>query len=129
MNTISFLTIPAAVLPDQEILVFNERRHNYAALTDLVSRVSTVFKQIGLRQGDVVAALDTNSDLYVAAYYAAAKAGLTFLPINYRAKALELQYMLNTAKAKVLLVGDRYLDQVTHLRSELTTIKEYLVAR
>ena len=65
-------------------------------------------------------------DLYVAAYYAAAKAGLTFLPINYRAKALELQYMLNTAKAKVLLVGDRYLDQVTHLRSELTTIKEYL---
>ena len=126
MNTISFLTIPAAVLPDQEILVFSERRHNYAALTDLVSRVSTVFKQIGLRQGDVVAALDTNSDLYVAAYYAAAKAGLTFLPINYRAKALELQYMLNTAKAKVLLVGDRYLDQVMHLRSELTTIKEYL---
>ncbi|HKD68914.1 MAG TPA: AMP-binding protein [Candidatus Binataceae bacterium] len=126
MNTISFLTIPAAVLPDQEILVFAEQRHSYAALADLTSRVSTVFKQAGLRPNDVVAALDTNSDLYVAAYYAAAKSGLTFLPLNYRAKALELQYMINTAKAKVLLVGDRYADLVMRLRSELTTIREYL---
>ncbi len=126
MNTISFLTIPAAVLPDQEILVFNEQRHDYAALTDLVSRISTVFKQVGLQPNDVVAALDTNSDLYVASYYAAAKAGLTFLPINYRAKTLELEYMINTAKAKVLLVGDRYLDQIMRMRSDLTTIKEYL---
>jgi acyl-CoA synthetase (AMP-forming)/AMP-acid ligase II len=126
VNTISFLTIPAAVLPDQEILVFAEQRHSYAALADLTSRVSTVFKQAGLRPNDVVAALDTNSDLYVAAYYAAAKSGLTFLPLNYRAKALELQYMINTAKAKVLLVGDRYADLVIRLRSELTTIREYL---
>jgi len=114
------------VLPDQEILVFAEQRHSYAALADLTSRVSTVFKQAGLRPNDVVAALDTNSDLYVAAYYAAAKSGLTFLPLNYRAKALELQYMINTAKAKVLLVGDRYADLVMRLRSELTTIREYL---
>jgi hypothetical protein len=41
VNTISFLTIPAAVLPDQEILVFDQQRHTYAALADLTSRVST----------------------------------------------------------------------------------------
>ena len=46
--------------------------------------------------------------LYVAGYYAAAKAGLTFLPLNYRAKEAELEYMINTAETKVLLVGDRY---------------------
>ncbi len=126
MNTISFLTIPAAVLPDQEILVFGERRHNYGALANLTSRIATVFKQTGLQPNDVVAALDTNSDLYVASYYAAAKCGLTFLPLNYRAKALELEYMINTAKAKVLLVGDRYLELIARLRSSLTTIKEFL---
>jgi acyl-CoA synthetase (AMP-forming)/AMP-acid ligase II len=126
VNTISFLTIPAAVLPDQEILVFGEQRHTYAGLADLTSRISTVFKQTGLKPNDVVAALDTNSDLYVASYYAAAKCGVTFLPINYRAKALELEYMINTAKTKLLLVGDRYLDLIMRLRSDLTTIKEYL---
>jgi acyl-CoA synthetase (AMP-forming)/AMP-acid ligase II len=126
VNTISFLTIPAAVLPEQEILVFDERRYNYAGLADLTSRVSAVFRQAGLEQNDIVAALDTNSDLYVAAYYAAAKSGLTFLPLNYRAKELELTYMINTAKAKVLLVGDRYLDLIMRLRPELTTVREYL---
>ena len=60
----------------------------------------------------MVAALDTNSDNYIAGYYAAAKAGLTWLPLNYRAKDAELEYMINTAGAKVLLVGDRYLDLV-----------------
>ena len=65
----------------------------------------------------MVAALDTNSDHYVAGYYAAAKAGLTLLPLNYRAKDAELEYMINTAEAKVLLVGDRYLDLVGRIRA------------
>ena len=74
--------------------------------------LSSAFKTLGLKPRDVVAALDTNSDNYIAGYYAAAKAGLTWLPLNYRAKDAELEYMINTAGAKVLLVGDRYLDLV-----------------
>ena len=66
---------------------------------------SSAFKTLGLKPRDVVAALDTNSDNYIAGYYAAAKAGLTWLPLNYRAKDAELEYMINTAGAKVLLAA------------------------
>src|SRR5271170_6092115 len=104
------------MMPDQEILVYGDRRLTYAALNDLVSRLCTVFKQNGLKPREVIAALDTNSELYVASYYAAAKAGLTFLPLNYRAKENELEYMINTAEAKTLLVGDRYMDLVKRMR-------------
>ena len=97
-------------MPDQQAVVFGEQRLTYAQLNELISRLSAVFKSRGLKPHEVVAALDTNSDLYVASYYAAAKAGLTFLPLNYRAKEPELEYMINTAGAKVILVGDRYLD-------------------
>jgi acyl-CoA synthetase (AMP-forming)/AMP-acid ligase II len=119
VNTVNFVTIPASIVPDQEILVFGGRRVNYAQFADQVSRFCAVFKQLGLRHRDVLAVLDTNSDLYIASYYAAAKAGLTFLPLNYRAKEAELEYMINTADAKVLLVGDRYLDLVNRIRSKL----------
>ncbi len=115
MNTVNFLSIPGSIVPDQEVLVFDSERLTYAALNDLVARLSGVFKGLGLAQRDVVAALDTNSHLYVGAYYASSKAGLTFLPLNYRAKEAELEYMINTAKAKVLLVGDRYLDLINQL--------------
>jgi acyl-CoA synthetase (AMP-forming)/AMP-acid ligase II len=123
VNTVNFVTIPSSIVPDQEILVFGGRRLNYAQFADQVCRFCAVFKQLGLRHRDVLAVLDTNSDLYIASYHAAAKAGLTFLPLNYRAKEAELEYMINTADAKVLLVGDRYLDLVTRIRSKLKPSK------
>ena len=123
MNTVNFVTIPASIVPDQEILVFGARRLTYADLNDQVARLCAVFKQLGLAHNDVVAVLDTNSDLYIECYYAAAKAGLTFLPLNYRAKDAELEYMINTAQAKVLLAGDRYIELITRIQPRLKASK------
>jgi acyl-CoA synthetase (AMP-forming)/AMP-acid ligase II len=121
VNTVNFISIPASIVPDQEALVFGEHRLAYAQLNEMVGRMSSVFKGLGLKQRDVIAALDTNSDRYIAAYYAASKAGLTWLPLNYRAKDAELEYMINTAGAKVLLVGDRYLDLIGRVAPKLKT--------
>jgi acyl-CoA synthetase (AMP-forming)/AMP-acid ligase II len=122
VNTVNFISIPGSIVPDQEVLVFGETRLTYAALNELVGRIAGVFKKLGLRQRDVVAMLDTNSHLYVACYYAAAKAGLTFLPLNYRAKEAELEYMINTAETKLLLVGDRYLDLIKRIHTQLNNL-------
>jgi len=129
VNTVGFLSIPAGLFPDQEILVFGRRRYTYAQLAELSARICTVFANLGLERheqaaggADVVAVLDTNSDLYLAAYYAAARAGLTFLPLNYRAKAPELEYMLATACARVLLVGERYRPTLAQLRDRLPAL-------
>jgi acyl-CoA synthetase (AMP-forming)/AMP-acid ligase II len=119
LNTVNFLTIPSSIVPDQEILVFGKQRLNYAQLADQVARLAAVFKQAGLKSRDVVATLDTNSDYYVESYYAAAKAGLTFLPLNYRAKENELEYMINAAETRLLLVGSRYLDLIERMRPRL----------
>jgi acyl-CoA synthetase (AMP-forming)/AMP-acid ligase II len=125
VNTVNFVSIPASIVPDQEAVIFGERRLTYAQLNDLISRLAAVFKSRGLKSSDVVAALDTNSDMYLAAYYAAAKAGLTFLPLNYRAKEPELEYMISTAGAKTMLVGDRYLELVGRIRTKLK-VADYL---
>ncbi|MGH7932003.1 MAG: class I adenylate-forming enzyme family protein [Candidatus Binataceae bacterium] len=123
MNTVNFIAIPGSIVPDQEVLIFGDHRLTYAALNDLVARLTAVFRGLGLMQRDVVAMLDTNSHLYVASYYAAAKAGLTFLPLNYRAKDAELEYMINTAETKVLLVGDRYTELVNRILPKLKLAK------
>ncbi len=122
MNTVNFISIPGSIVPDQEVLVFGQNRLTYAELNELVARLASVFKKLGLKQRDVVAILDTNSHLYVACYYAAAKAGLTFLPLNYRAKEGELEYMINTAETKLLIVGDRYVDLVNRIHTQLNNV-------
>ena len=115
MNTANFVGIPAQMFPDQEILVFEDRRLTYGQLWESVRRLGNVLRQLGVQPGDRVGALQTNSDHYIAAYYAAAATGAVFVPLNYRAKPPELEYMIETAAIKVLLVGGRYASVVGEL--------------
>ena len=126
MNTSNFVSIPAQMFPDQEILVFENRRWTYGQLWEGIQHLANGFRGIGVQPGDRIAALQTNSDLYVAAYFAAAAIGAVFVPLNYRAKLPELEYMINTADTKVLLVGDRYVGPVGELRPRLPSVQTYV---
>ena len=122
MNTANFVGLPAQMFPDQEILVFGDRRYTYGQLWEMVQRLGNALRGLGVKTGDRVGALQTNSDHYIAAYYATAAIGAVFVPLNYRAKPPELEYMINTAGIGVLLVGARYVPVITTLRPALTTV-------
>ncbi|MGH7292075.1 MAG: AMP-binding protein, partial [Myxococcota bacterium] len=126
MNTSNFVGIPAQIFPDQEILVFQNHRFTYGQLWENVCRLGNALRRLGVQPGDRVGALQTNSHHYIAAYYAAAATGAVFVPLNYRAKPPELEYMINTAAIKVLLVGSRYVPVVGELRGALGTVGTYV---
>ncbi len=126
MNTANFLSIPAAIFPDQEILVFEGARFTYGETLARVRRLAAALADLGLGRGDRIAALDTNSHHYLEAYYAAATLGATFVPLNYRAKLPELRHMLHTAAARAVIVGERYGATLAGLRSELPHIEHVI---
>ena len=123
MNTVSFLTIPAGIVPEQEAMVFEGQRFTYAEVQTRVRRLAGALARLGVGRGTRVAALHTNSHRYVEAYYATAMLGGLFVPVNYRAKRPELEYMLGAAAARVLLVGQRYLEHVDAMRGALRDLK------
>jgi acyl-CoA synthetase (AMP-forming)/AMP-acid ligase II len=126
MNTANFVSIPAQIFPDQEILVFEEQRWTYGQLWERVQRIGNALRGIGVAPGDTVAVLQTNSGDYVASYFATALVGAISVPVNYRAKLPELEHMIATARTKVLLAGDRYIPVIEALRSKLTTVQAYV---
>ncbi|HWO94509.1 MAG TPA: long-chain-fatty-acid--CoA ligase [Dehalococcoidia bacterium] len=126
MNTVEFLTLSAAVVPDRVALACDDRTVTFEELAQRVTRLANVFQGLGVREGDAVAMMAMNSPEYVQAYYATAKVGGVFVPLNYRAKQEELVYMINTSDAKVLLVGERYLPLVASIRDKLTTVEHYI---
>jgi acyl-CoA synthetase (AMP-forming)/AMP-acid ligase II len=126
MNTANFVGLPAQMFPDQEILVFGERRLTYGELWEQVRRLGNALRALGVRRGDRVGVLQTNSEQYVTAYYATAAIGAVFVPLNYRAKPPELEYMIETAGIAVLLVGGRYLALIEELRPCLSTVRTFL---
>jgi len=123
MNTLSFLSIPAGIVPDQEAIISEEQRFTYADVLRRVHRLGGALASLGARRGTRVAALHTNSHRYVEAYYATAMLGGIFVPMNYRAKGPELEYMLAAAEAQILLVGERYFDGVCAVHPRVPTLR------
>ena len=102
MNTANFLSIPASMFGDQEILVYGDARLTYADALSRVRRLGSALASRGVGRGKSVAVLATNSHRYVECYYASATAGATFVPLNYRAKLHELEHMIGKAEPSVL---------------------------
>jgi acyl-CoA synthetase (AMP-forming)/AMP-acid ligase II len=123
VNTISFLSIPASIVPDQEALVFEGARFTYAETLARVRRLAAALAARGVGRGTRVAALHTNSHRYVEAYYATAMLGGVFVPLNYRAKQPELAHMLEMGEVRVLLVGERYVPAMEVLDPRLRTLE------
>src|SRR5215470_17827219 len=123
MNTVSFLAIPAGIVPDQEAIVSGPDRFTYADTFARVRKLAGALERLGVGRGTRVAALNTNSHRYVEAYYATAMLGGVFVPVNYRAKRPELEHMLRSSEAQVLFVGERYVGEVEALRGALPKLR------
>ncbi len=127
MNVANFLSIPASLFPDQEILVCDGVRQTYGQSVERVRRLATALHGLGCGVGDRIAVLQTNCHRYVEAFYATATIGGVLVPLNYRAQLAELEHMLSAGGVTTLLFGERYRDRVEELRPRLPAIQSYIM--
>ena len=126
MNTTEFLVIAAAIVPEREAIVFDDRRITFEALQDRVNRLANALSGLGVGPGDRVATLQVNTNQQVEVYFAAAALDAVYVPLNFRARAAELTYMLNDSGARVLLAGSRYAGHVRSFASDLDTVESFV---
>ena len=123
MNTTDFLTISTAICPDRDAIVFEGERLTYTQISQRVNKLASALVKLGIKRGDRVALLQVNCPACLETYFAVAKMGAIYVPLNFRAKEDELSYMLEHSEAQVLLIGQRYLDMVRAILSKLPKIK------
>lgn len=109
--------------PDRPALIDGDVRLTYRALGERVNRLANALCGMGLERGDRVAILDWNSHRYAEAYYACAVAGLTFLPLNSRLAAPELEYIFNDSDARAVLLSAPFLDVFEDVRSKAPSLE------
>jgi acyl-CoA synthetase (AMP-forming)/AMP-acid ligase II len=126
MNTTDFLNISNAICPGRDCIVFEEKRWTYGQANERVNKLANALTKLGVERGDRIGMLHVNCNQYIEAYYASAKLGGIFVPLNFRAKTDELSYMIANAEAKIIFVGSRYLDMVRAMLPQLPTVKEYI---
>jgi len=123
MNTTDFLNIATAICPDREMMVFHDKRWTFEKTNDRVNRLANALIGLGIEKGDRVGILQVNCYQYVETYFALAKIGAILVPLNFRAKADELSYMLANAETKLLFVGARYLDMMAKMLAQLPSVE------
>jgi acyl-CoA synthetase (AMP-forming)/AMP-acid ligase II len=126
MNTTDFLSIASAICPDRNAMIFEGKRYTYTMFSERVNKMSNVLRNLGVEKGDRVAMFQVNCPECLETYFATAKLGVIYVPLNFRAKSNELEYMLEHSEAKVLLLGNRYVDMVKELKPSLTKTKHFI---
>ncbi|MGM3216503.1 class I adenylate-forming enzyme family protein [Pseudomonas sp. PhalM4] len=83
-------------------LVHDDRVITYANLIQQIDLVASYLHGLGLRQGETIAAFSQNRPEFAIYFYAAAKLGLVFVPLNFNLTETEITYVLQHCEAKYL---------------------------
>lgn len=95
-----------------------EERYTWGALDDKTSQVAHVLSQHGVKKGDVVALIGTNSPLYLAIIFGANRLGATAALINSNLEGHPLSHAVRASGAKVAIVEQKHVEAV-HARVDL----------
>ncbi|MFC2046756.1 class I adenylate-forming enzyme family protein [Chloroflexota bacterium] len=126
MNTTDFLNIATAICPDKTAITFEGKRYTFSQLNERVNKLSKALSNLGVNKDDRVALLQVNCNQCVETYFAVAKLGAIYVPLNFRAKGDELTYMLNSSETNTLVFGERYVDLVNSISPKLTSVSHFI---
>ena len=115
-----WIELRAAIAPDAPALAFEGESESYAMLAARVAATAaTLAREFRVRPGDRVAALMRNRPEFLALFFACARLGAIFQPLNWRLAPPELAFQLGHAGAAVLIVEGAFLDAAAALRDRL----------
>ena len=96
--------------PEKTALIFKDKRITYRELNERVNALANRLLDMGGEKGDRVAVLLHNCVEYIEAYFACAKSGLVFVPINNLLKQGELKQIIQYIEPRFLLMDSDFED-------------------
>ncbi len=126
MRLHDYLDYHAREHPNADFAVLGDRHMTYGEAVAEVNRLANAFVSAGLQIGDRVALLSKNSIEYALLYYAASKAGVVPVPLNYRLAPPEWAYIINDAQATMLITSAEYVGALAEIRGDLNTVGRFV---
>lgn len=104
--------VHAQITPDKPACIFANTQEvlSYAKMNALANQCAHLFRNHGLKRGDVVSILLENSiDIFTVAW-GAQRSGLYLTAISCKTSAQDLAYILQNSETKILIVSDCLVD-------------------
>jgi fatty-acyl-CoA synthase len=103
----------------KDAAVFEGRRVSYGGLNENINRLANALKErFGLKSGDRIGCLLTNSIAYYEIAFACAKIGARLVPFNIRLTGREIAYIAKDCAPRVIFTEDLFLPILESARGE-----------
>ena len=103
LTPLSFLRRAAAAFPDRTAWLHGARRADYAAFYARCRRLASALAKRGMGRGDTVAIMAPNTPAMLEAHHGVPMCGAVLNALNFRLDAASIAFILDHAKARVLL--------------------------
>ena len=113
------LRLNAKYYPDKRAVVDSPKELTWRELNERANRFSNALVGLGCRKGDRIAILAYNSIEYLESIFACAKAGLIYVPLNFRLSLEELVHILNDSTPTTLIFGNEFSNIASGFKPDL----------
>jgi len=117
--TVKDLLRARAALGEKLFAIVADERLTYAGANDVANRIASSLHTLGVEKGDVVATYMQNSVDHICTWFACAKLGAVWAPLNIALVNLDLAYTIQNAAPRVLVVDDELLPNLLAIHDRL----------
>jgi len=126
-NLAHALDIVAEIRADEDCLIQGDRRLTWKQVERRARNLSAWMSECGAGQQGKVAIYTYNHPAYMESIYAAFKASLIPVNVNYRYQTDELRYLLDNADAEVVVVHEEFAPLLAKVLPDLPQVVGVLV--
>lgn len=126
MRLHDFLEYRAMKQPESAFVEFGEQRMSYAEADAAANRFANALVAAGLAPGDRFSFLSKNCVEYALMYFAASKAGVVPVPLNYRLAAPEWVYIVNDSESRLVFARGEFVAAIASARGDLPKVERWI---
>ncbi len=123
MLTGDMLHRSAALFPKKAALIYGEYELTYQAFNNRVNCLASSILKLGFKKGDRLAVFLPNCIAYFEIYFAAAKIGGIFVPINNTLKKAELQWIVDYVNPRYFFFDSEYIALIESIEMDSAGIE------
>lgn len=121
------LSRQSSKFPERECIVFEEKRFTYSQFNRRVNRLAHALTGRGIGKRDKVGILSANCSELMESYFAVCRIGAICVPLNFRLVCPEIEYILNNAECRLLIMGPEFGETIDTIRNNLPLMGTYVM--
>ncbi|MFD2759669.1 long-chain-fatty-acid--CoA ligase [Lentibacillus juripiscarius] len=105
--------------PEKIAVIDDNKQFTYKEFGERTDRLSIALQEAGIHKGDHVAVMLPNTHYMLECFYGISQLGAAMVPLNYRLKAEDLEYIIRHSDAKMLIVDEEFSGPIEEIVDNL----------